>query len=479
MKKMKSVLALLLAITMILSLAACSSTGDKVTDDKKNTTSDSEDANTPDAKNNSGEKTVITVWTNNRHDSEYMEKMVSEFNESNDLGIEIDYVIQTDNYVNMITMATSSDQAPDIMSIAASDGIDLQTFVDSDIIQPISGFLTDEYKTVNDVEKVQYQGLNVLDDEIFWVPTGMRSGSRLIYNAELFDAAGVEVPKTVDELVQAAADITAAGNGVSYGVIFPGQSGPFGRWLEGVAQMSGVTAYDYAKGVYNFDGFKTIIEATRKMFVEGSTFPGTASMKIDPIRAQFAEGNVGIHGNASQEVGVLTEQFPMEKEWGVADLPTYDGEVKGALNITPNFGWMISSKTEKAEAAWAVIEYFGSEAFLKGYLEGGYTLPISSYMESKIDSSLAGRLSDFSLQDYEDVYPTAPTVTPEGEAYSDAIWNACLSEDTDIDTTIANLNKSYNDALDSAVAMGKVKRLVIDNYDPLHPSQGTYTYLTK
>jgi multiple sugar transport system substrate-binding protein len=140
---------------------------------------------------------------------------------------------------------------------------------------------------------------------------------------------------------------------------------------------------------------------------------------------------------------------------------------------------MLSSTTKNTKEDIAVVEYFGSEEFLKGYLEGGYTLPISTYMDGKIDKSKTGRLADFSLQPYEDVYPTVPTVTPTGQVYTDALWNACLPGGPSIDTTIADLNKNYNAALDSAVAMGKVKRLVIQNYDPLHPSKGTSTYLTK
>ena len=183
--------------------------------------------------------------------------------------------------------------------------------------------------------------------------------------------------------------------GKSYGIIFPGQSSPWSRWLEGAAEMSGVTVYDYANGKYDFTGLKPFVEDVREMFDNKSTFPGTASMKIDPIRTQFAEGNVGIHANASQEVGVLTKQFPAKMEWGVAELPTIDGKVKGALSITPQFGWMMSSKTENKEAAMKVIEYFGSENFLKGYLEGGYSLPISNYMDKIVDKSKTGKISRF------------------------------------------------------------------------------------
>lgn len=478
MKKIKSVLTILLSLTMAFSLMGCQSSGSG----KKG--EDSADGNKtqteqPAESGNSGEKTVITVWSNNRHDQEYMQKMVDQFNQANTKDIQINYVIQTDNYINMLTMAAASGQSPDVFAISGSDEINLQSFVDSEIVSPVNSHLSDNYKQVNEVDNVKYEGLNSIGEDIYWVPTGMRSGSRLIYNVDLLKNAGVSAPKTVDELVSAAATITKKGNGKSYGAIFPGLSSPFSRWLQGIAEMSGVTPYDYANGKYNFDGFKPIVTAARKMFDEKSVFPGSATMKIDPIRAQFAEGNVGIHGNASQEAGVLTAQFPMKGTWAVADLPTYTGEVKGALTITPNFGWALSAQTKNVDLAMAVIEYFGSEDFLKGYLEGGYSLPISTYMESKIDKTKTGRLADFALKEYEDVYPTAPNVTPEGDVWQDALWNACISDRLDIDETIAKLNKTYNEALDKAVSMGKVKRLVVENYDPLHPSKGTSTYLDK
>lgn len=124
-----------------------------------------------------------------------------------------------------------------------------------------------------------------------------------------------------------------------------------------------------------------------------------------------------------------------------------------------------------------MIEYFGSEEVLKGYFENGYSLPISQYMDEKIDKSKIGRMADFTGADYEAVLPVAPSVTPEGENYRDALWNACLQGGPDIDETIDNLNKTYNAALDKEVKMGKTKRLVIKDYDPLHPGDGTIEYL--
>ena len=58
----------------------------------------------------SGDRVKITVWTENRHDLDYMNKIVEEFNNTND-HIEIEYVVQTENYVNLLSMAANSGQS--------------------------------------------------------------------------------------------------------------------------------------------------------------------------------------------------------------------------------------------------------------------------------------------------------------------------------------------------------------------------------
>lgn len=471
MKKTKRLAALgMSGLLAAAALTACSS-GGKTEDTNAETTVGQETKK----ETSSGEKVKITVWTENRHDLEYMNSVVDEFNKTND-HIEIEYVVQTENYSNLLTMAANSGQSPDVFSPKTED---FKNFAENGIIQPINDYLTDEFKKVNEVDGVLYEGYNVLGDDIYWVPCGKRSGSRIIYNKEIFDELGLEIPKKLSDMPAIAKQITEAGNGDYYGIIFPGASGPFERWLEHSAEMSGITPYNYQEGKFDFTGYKPYLEVVRQMFEEKSVFPGSTSIKIDPSRVQFAEGHVGIHGNASQEATVLTEQFPAEIEWGVADLPTLAGEIKGKENCNPNNGWMMSAYTEHPEEAWEVIQYFGSEKVLKGYFEGGYSLPLSKYMEEKIDKSKIGRMADFAGADYEAVLPVAPSVTPEGETYRDALWNACLSDGPSIDDTIAKLNQTYNDALDKEVKMGKIKRLVIKDYDPLNPNAGTVEYLDK
>jgi multiple sugar transport system substrate-binding protein len=477
MRKSKKLAALGLAGAMVVSaLSACSSGGKTAETTASGSGSETTVAAETKKETPSGEKVKITVWTNNRHDMEYMNQVVEEFNNTHD-DVEIEYVVQTENYENLITMAANSGQSPDVISAVGTEYF--KNFAENGIIQPINEYISDEFKKVNEVDQHLYEGSNVLGNDIYWAACGKRSGSRFIYNKEIFDKLGLEFPTKISDLPELTKKITEAGKGDYYGIIFPGASSSFERWIEHSAEMSGITPYDYKEGKFDFTGYKPFVETVRQMYEDGSVFPGTSSMKIDPVRVQFAEGHVALHANASQEAKVLTEQFPAKIEWGVAQLPTLDGEIKGAEACSPNNGWMMSALSEHPQQAWEVIEYFGSEKVLKGYLEGGYTLPMSTYMDGKIDKSKIGRMADFSGADYEAVLPVAPSVTPEGETYRDALWNACLPEGGSIDDVITNLNKTYNDALEKEVKMGKTKRLVIKDYDPLHPSAGTAEDLDK
>ncbi len=426
-------------------------------------------------------ETVIKVWTNDRHDSEYVDQKISEFNETNDKGIKIEMTVVTEDYANMLSMAYSSGTAPDIAGISAGQsGFDLKTFADAKILEPLNDRITDaEYEKVTEASKLQYEGIDMIGGNVYWIPTGMRSGVRMEYNKALVEAAGVtEFPDTLDGVIDLAKKVTENGGGKSYGVAFT-SSVPFIRWIEGTSETSGIYRYDYKNGKFSFDGYKPVIEKSNQFFKDNSVLPGSVSQGVDAMRAQFAEGAFALWGNASQEAGVFTDQFPVTKfDWGVSTVPTLDGEVKGALTIQPQKGYMMLSSSKNKDAAWEVIKFFSSEDFLKGYLEGGYCLPISGYMSSAIDSSKTGRLADFKLQDYESVYPAVPAVAIQGDDYIATLWNAILGN-VSADDAIKDLNKRYNEALDNDVSMGKIKRLIIKDFDPMHPNAGTIEYLDK
>jgi multiple sugar transport system substrate-binding protein len=419
------------------------------------------------------DKITITYWVNDRHDSEYMTEVIDKFNEENEYGIYVDMQIITDNYETMISTAYTGDTAPDIVG----NSITLKNFVEAGMIIPLTDYIAadEEYQKVNEPYEHAYEGLNALGDDIYWVYTGMRSGVRVEYNIDLLEENGyTEVPSTLEEYIDMAKALTEAGDGEYYGIGFTSSS-PFERLLEMVAQVSGIYYYDYVNGQFDFSGYKEILELGQRFFDEDIAYPDQQG--VDNMRALFAQGEFALWSNASQEAGVFTTQLPVEDfEWGVAEVPSLTGEIKGALQTTPSKGYAIMSSCENPDAAWEVIRYLQSEEVEKGYLEGGYCLPISTYMDSVIDKSLIGRLADFSLLEYESVYPAVPTINLSGDDYRTVLWNA-IQGYVDIDEAIEDLNTRYNEAYDADIESGSIQRLVIEDYDPLHPNDGTVTYL--
>jgi multiple sugar transport system substrate-binding protein len=419
------------------------------------------------------EKTVITYWSNDRHDEVYMNEMIEKFNASHD-DIEINMVIMTDDFENSILLAIDGGTAPDIIG----QSVTLKNMVDYGALVDLTPYIQadEEYQKVNDPFNHKYEGLNAIGDSIYWVPSGQRSGVRIEYNKALLEASGFEgIPATLAEYIEMAKKITADGaanNPVTYGIGFTSSS-PFERQLEMMAQVSGVFYYDYANGKFDFSGYKPFLEAGRELVAVA--YPDQQG--VDNMRAMFAAGTFALWGNASQEAGVFTNQFPItDFEWGVAPVPSLDGEIKGALQVNPNKGYLMLEACKNKDAAWEVIKYFQSEEFLIGYMEGGYDLPITSYIDERIDKSKMGRMADYSLLDYESVYPAVPTINLMGDDYRTQLWNAIMGH-MDIDEAIADLNTRYNAAYDEDVSLGFIKRLVIEDYDPLHPSAGTVTWL--
>lgn len=416
---------------------------------------------------------TITYWVNDRHDSEYMTEMVDKFNEENEDGIFIDMQIITDDYENMISLAYTGGTAPDIIG----QSVTLKNFVDNGMLIPLNEYIDadEEFQKVNEPYEHAYEGLNAMNGDIYWIFSGMRSGVRVEYNKDLLEENGyTEIPSTLEEYIEMAKALTEAGDGEYYGIGFTSSS-PFERLLEMVAQVSGIYYYDYVNGQFDFSGYKEILELGKRFIDEEIAYPDQQG--VDNMRALFAEGEFALWSNASQEAGVFTSQLPVEDfEWCVAEVPSLAGEIKGALQTTPSKGYAIMSSSEHPDEAWKVIQYFQSEEFLKGYLENGYCLPITSYMDGIIDKTKTGRLADFSLLEYESVYPAVPTINLTGDDYRTVLWNAIMGY-VDVDEAIEDLNTRYNEAYEADIESGSVQRLVIEDYDPLHPSAGTATYL--
>ncbi|PZE22140.1 ABC transporter substrate-binding protein [Paenibacillus xerothermodurans] len=412
-------------------------------------------------------KVKLTFWTNARHDADLMEQKIKQFNETNKSNIQVEYRIMTDNYEQALQVAIQSDEAPDIMN--AKSKLNMQDVVKMKAIEPLDEYLTPEMKARFGEQLLNLDRINTVDGKLYTLPN-YGSTFRLLYNKDLFAKAGLtEPPKSLDELVTYASKITEAGEneGVyGFAVNMKNPVAAFERALTPLVRLDGKDYYDWKTGKYDFTIVTPYVETFKKIVENKSMLPGYESLDIDPLRNQFAQGKIGMYMSLSAEPSVYDTQFPTKIDWGVAQVPTIDGQApKGANYIHAAGNWLYMSATSKhKKEAWEFMQYMYSDDVLVPYFEQGKGVGIIPSVVEKAKEPTLKNFKDFSPKD-DAIWPATLTHKVEGKAWQNVIAESILGV-TPLDKAIADLNKRYNEGLDNAEKAGTVKRVVIPDFNP-------------
>ncbi len=413
-------------------------------------------------------KTKIVWWTHQRHDMDFLKEKVAEFNKTNKFDIEVDYVVQTENYSQNLELAFQSGQAPDIFSGFSN----AKYYADRRMAAPLDSYLTSDIKQRYG-KFLRVDTENTVNGKLYSLPNS-GVNFRLVYNKDLFKKAGLNgPPKTVAEMVSYAKKLTEAGkaeNAYGFALNMKNPYTALFRSLDQVAMRSGVWPYDFRTGKYSFEPMRPILNAFRQMRSEGSMFPGIENLDADPMRSQFAEGKIGMYISGNWEPGVYAQQFPAKINWGAAPVPTLEATAKGKSWIRAGRWSFICSQSKNVKAAWRVFEWFHRDAILIPYHEKGYGYSVvPSVLENAKDPNMKGA-ADFKINDSIDaIWPSSPHddgLAPEGKSMYD-VYAAIILGVTSVDDGIRDLNKRYNDALERAIKSGTLKKKVIKKFDPL------------
>lgn len=423
-------------------------------------------------------KTVITIWSKDRHDANFIQERIDEYNETNTDNVQVEYELYTDNFEQAVDLAAQSGELPDILKLQdqvynkyvnQGQWADLYQYMDDDMKE----YFKDEV----------YEGINEIDGKLYYIPTCGTTG-RLIYNTEIFDRVGIEAPPTtMEEMVEDAKLITSklSGEGI-YGFAqhMKSASSALERSLD--LQMERETGikkgFDFAKGEYDFSGYKELLGYWTELLSDECAFPGCEALDIDPLRTQFANGKIGMYISwTHSEPGVYMDQFPMDSDkWDVAPIPTVSGKDVGKQNITFTSAYLINSESKNAELAFKVYkDIFTTEDFLIGYQEGGYGVSIIPDIVEK--ASLSEEIADkewLQMQDIDGVLPLTPqeknaqAVVVEGEDYYKTFESVYYGGE-DVDAALADLTERYNKAYHQGIEDGTGTEVKIENYDPMNP----------
>ncbi len=403
---------------------------------------------------------TITVWSDNAHEKELRVKQVEEFNNTigKEKGIYIEYTVYGDSYSDSIKIAAQADEAPDMFR---ADTKFMQDFVNAGYVVPLSSLPGGE-ELISRYDGLLAKQYHIFNDEVYTLPYNLTT-YKFVVNADLFKAAGLEVPYegwTWQDVREYAKKITEAGAGKSYG---------FGLSLKALWTISsyltmpcgtnaGHYGYDWNGAKFDFAALEPMVTELYNITQDGSVFPGFEGLDADGVRAQFAEGRIGIMGAASFDAAVYNEQFPAKCDWAVVPEPSFSKEGSPYKEFVQPTQLLVMGKKalEHPEKAMIVYDYFYSDACAAQMYEQGLYVPIrqeainmaAKQPDAKGFAEFADIKEKFVMQPMPDTM-----ISVEGSAYREVLANLLSGQaGSDVKALLEDCDTRYNKALEALTA---------------------------
>ena len=422
-------------------------------------------------------KTVVTVWTKDRHDGSFWEEKVKEYNRSNTDNIEIDYKIYSGNYAQAVDSAFQSHNAPDIL--AYTDQI-FSEYYTQGYFADLFSYMEEELK--DRFSDVLIPEVNVTEDRCWFLPTGA-TAARLFYNENLLKAAGIgQPPATMEELIQDAREVTQTfGKEGIYGFAINlknPKSGLDRSIMKEVNRELGLkNGFDFRTNRYVFENYQTLLEIWRELLGADCAYPDCRNLEIDPLRQMFAEGKIAMYlSYVHAERGVYENQFPMQDSWGCVEIPTAGGNIIGSQNYALSNAYLLNAQSSHLEQAWeAYRSVFLDIDTLAEYYTKGLGTPIADAVIEKMEEQ--GERPDHSallLTERDQLWPKAPherngKMQTDGMDIYDTLKELLLGDD-EIAPALKSLSDKYNEEYQRILEEDPEQSAQIADFDPLHPN---------
>jgi len=330
-------IAVLLALAVPLSLAACGSS------DK-----------TPEASGTSGGSadngTKLTMWVRSATD-DFSTRLVDEYNKNHKNQVTLT-VIPNDNYLQKVGSAAGANQLPDIL---AADVVYSPNYTSQGLYVDI----TDRVAALPYADQLapSHLAAGSWEDKLFAVPHKLDS-SVMYYNKDLFKAAGLDPekpPTNFAEVLSDARAITALGKD-TYGFALGGNCGGCGvyslfpyAWAAETEMLSA----DGKKADFDNDTFREIFSLYKTMWDEKLVPANGKEEDGSTWQNAFIAGTVGILPHGSPIAGDLNKQAKFD--WGVTSLMAPDGSATSTFVGGDVAG--ITKSSKNVDAAWNFLQW--------------------------------------------------------------------------------------------------------------------------
>ncbi len=199
----------------------------------------------------------------------------------------------------------------------------------------------------------------------------------LYYNQDYLDQAGVQVPKTIDEMATILPEITAKTD-AEYGLNVRINQYELENWIE----TQGPEGSEFGNNNNGHDGYITELACAEngtldKFLTEWQKVVDSGAYKPvrDSINEEFAQGMYGMVVMTSSRIPTINELVGDSFHWGVAPIPTVSADDIGGAYTSGSGLFMLDRDDEaKKEASWEFVQFMASpEAQVLWLEETGYT----------------------------------------------------------------------------------------------------------
>ena len=356
---MKKLLAILITISILASLAACGGTKGS-TDGSASTAkaSTSSAATTASPK----EPAELTFWIflnpqqTDDPRSVALKEIVDGFNASNGktkIKVESIHYSKIDSQV---IQAVAAGAGPDILNVYTDL---LQMHVKAKTIQPVTTYAKKWLEKVG-TDYIYSEDQLKLNNEIMNIPWEARIFT-MYYRKDLYEKAGLSAPATLSELMDSAAKVSDQNRlGFAIGLSEGANAASFVESFVPILRASGGEMFDSSgKAIFNSDAGVKAIQFFKDIVAKGAMTDQTLTMTADDITNGLKAGNIATAFAGSMRASAIRKS-DVGKNIVTAPIPPFEKGQPSPVMVAGQT-LTIGINTKYPDNAWEFIEYFLSK----------------------------------------------------------------------------------------------------------------------
>ncbi|MBA2874279.1 ABC transporter substrate-binding protein [Thermaerobacillus caldiproteolyticus] len=307
------------------------------------------------------EKIEVTLagWGGNPSEQKLLQQTLDEF-EAKHPDIKVKLEVISEQYMDVIKTRLIGGEGPDVFYL---DAFEAPALIETGVLEPLDKYVTDDFD-INDFEKPLLDAFKGKDGKIYGFPKDY-STLALFYNKKMFQEAGVDVPKTWDELREAAKKLTKGTKVYGLGVA------PELARLYYIAESKGGKVVTDNKASFADPKVVEALQPIVDMHLKDKSAAQPSEAGAGWGGEMFGQGKAAMVIEGNWAIPFLQDTFP-NLEYGTAEIPTINGK-KATMAYT--VAYVMNKDSKKKKAAWELISYLTGKEGMKTWTSKGYALP--------------------------------------------------------------------------------------------------------